>query len=163
MKYWIIFLGVIVLLIVVYTILFLYARRRQRAFDEQYLANKERHEVFVLNKKRVREKGNSGISKYVPFRTYQVTGRITVGQTMRGVNMNRVTNVTFRTTKEEYDKIEVNHKYKMDIMGNYIGNVVTEVGSKRAKSAKRAQPKRAVGEASKGSRFGRLFGRNRNS
>lgn len=87
LKYWIIFLGVIVLLIVVYTILFLYARRRQRAFDEQYLANKERHEVFVLNKKRVREKGNSGISKYVPFRTYQVTGRITVGQTMRGLSL----------------------------------------------------------------------------
>lgn len=157
-----ILLGVVVLLIIVYTVLFLYARRRQRTFDQQYLAHKERHEVFVLNKKRVRERGESGVSKYIPFRTYQVTGRLSVGQTMRGVNMNRVTNVTFRTTKEEYDKMEINHKYKMDIMGNYIGNVVTEVGSKRAKNARRAQEKRATNSPQQGGRFSRLFGRNRN-
>lgn len=137
-----IFGGVIVLLIIAYTVVFIFARRRQKKFDSQYLAMKERHEVFVLNKKRQRERGTSGVSKYIPFRTYQVVGRVTVGQTMRGVHMNRVQNVTFRTTKEEYEKIEVNHKYKMDIMGNYIGNVIVQMQSKRVQNAQRQQSKK---------------------
>lgn len=150
-----ILLGVVILLIIVYTIVFIFARRRQKAFDAQYLAMKERHEVFVLNKKRVRERGTSGVGKYIPIRTYQVTGRITVGQTMRGVHMNRVTNVTFRTTKEEYDRIEVNHKYKMDVMGNYIGSVVAEVGSKRLQNAQKSAAKKGQGE--KQTKPGRRF------
>ncbi|WAH40876.1 hypothetical protein NZD89_21685 [Alicyclobacillus fastidiosus] len=137
MWYWIIIGGILVIVIAVYTVVFIFARKRQKAFDAQYLAMKERHEVFVLNKRRLRERGQSGVTKYVPFRTYQVVGRVTVGQTMKGVHMNRVQNVTFRTTKEEYDKIQINHKYRMDIMGNYIGNVVSEVQSKRAQQAQR--------------------------
>ncbi|GEO25545.1 hypothetical protein AAC03nite_13300 [Alicyclobacillus acidoterrestris] len=137
MWYWIIVGGILVIVIAGYTVVFIIARKRQKAFDAQYLANKERHEVFVLNKRRLRERGQSGITKFIPFPTYQVVGRVTVGQTMKGVQMNRVQNVTFRTTKEEYDKIQVNHKYRMDIMGNYIGSVVSEVQSKRAqRSAK---------------------------
>lgn len=158
LRYWLILLSVLVFLIIVYTLFYLWARRRQRKFDEQYLANKERHEVFVLAKKRVRERGPSGVSKYLPLPTYQVTGRVSVGQTMRGVNVNRVTTVTFRTTKEEYDKIEVNRKYKMDIMGNYIGSVVTEVSSKRLKNA---QQRRQREETSTPKTARRWFGRKR--
>jgi hypothetical protein len=160
--YWIYVGGIIILLIVAYTVIFLFARKRQKAFDAQYLAMKERHEVFVLNKRRVRERGQSGVGKYMRLRTYQVVGRVTVGQTMKGVHMNRVQNVTFRTTKEEYDKIEVNHKYKMDIMGNYIGNVVSAVHSKRSQNIQRNQAKtKAQGETVKPK--SRFFGRRNGS
>lgn len=128
--------SIVLVLIIAYVVLFIFARRRQKAFDAQYVAMKERHEVFVLSKRRLRERGEKGFSKYIPVRTYQVVGRITVGQTMKGVNMNRVQNVTFRTTKDEYERIEVNRKYRMDIMGNYIGAVIAEVQSKRAQRAK---------------------------
>lgn len=159
--YWIIVGGIIVLLIIAYVVVFLFARRRQKAFDAQYLSMKERHEVFVLNKRRIREKGQSGVGKYIPFRTYQVVGRVSFGQTMRGVHMNRVQNVTFRTTKEEFQKIEVNHKYKMDIMGNYIGNVVSQVQSKRAQNAQRNQAKAKAQEATE-TKPSRRFFRRRN-
>ncbi|WAH35851.1 hypothetical protein [Alicyclobacillus dauci] len=153
--YWFIVGGIVVILLAAYIVVFLFARKRQKAFDAQYLAMKERHEVFVLSKRRVRERGEKGVAKYIPIRTYQVVGRVTVGQTMRGVHMNRVQNVTFRTTKEEYDRIEVNHKYKMDIMGNYIGAVVSQVQSKRAQNAQRNQTKGKAGapEAKPSRRF----------
>lgn len=160
--YWYIVGGIIVLVIAAYVVVFLFARKRQKAFDTQYLAMKERHEVFVLNKRRLREKGTSGIGKYIPIRTYQVVGRLTVGQTMRGVHMNRVQNVTFRTTKEEYDKIQVNHKYRMDIMGNYIGNVISEVQSKRTQNAQRSSAKAKVQEVAE-SKPKRRFLRRKNS
>jgi len=156
LKYWIIVGGIVVLLIIAYTVVFIWARRRQKKFDTQYLSMKERHEVFVLNKKSVRERGPSGVSKYIPFRTYQVVGRVTVGQTMKGVHMNRVQNVTFRTMKDEYEKIEVNHKYKMDIMGNYIGNVVVQMQSKRVQNAQRQQVKKTTQELNVSKRS-RLF------
>lgn len=156
-----ILVGVVVILLIAYIILFIFARRRQKAFDAQYLTMKERHEVFVLSKRRLRERGEKGVGKYIPVRTYQVVGRVTIGQTMKGVNVNRVQNVTFRTTKEEYDRIEINHKYKMDIMGNYIGGVIAEVQSKRVQNARRNQAKaQASGETSgKGRRSWFGFGK----
>lgn len=122
--YWIVTGVIFVALIAGYVALFLFARKRQKKFDEQYLAMKERKEVFVLGKKRVRERPNNKWMKFARVKTYQVTGRVTVSQAVRGIQVNRMQTVTFQTTKQEYEKIQVNHKYKMDIAGNYIGNVV---------------------------------------
>ncbi len=124
MVYWIVTGIIFVALIVGYVLLFMFARKRQKKFDEQYLAMKERKEVFVLGKKRVRERPQNKWMKFARIKTYQVTGRVTVSQAMRGIQVNRMQTVTFQTTKQEYDKIQINHKYKMDIAGNYIGNVV---------------------------------------
>jgi hypothetical protein len=122
--YWIITGVIFIGLIAGYVVLFLFARKRQKKFDEQYLAMKERKEIFVLGKKRVRERPKSKWMKFARFKTYQVTGRVTVSQAVRGIQVNRMQTVTFQTTKQDYEKIQVNHKYKMDIAGNYIGNVV---------------------------------------
>ncbi len=129
---WIVVAVVAALLIAAYIGLFLYARKRQKAFDEQYAALKERREVFVLNKKVVRESPRAkGILKYAKFKTYQVTGRVVVSQNVRGVQVNRMQVMTFHTTKQEFDKIQPNRKYKMDIAGNYIGFVVAPPPAKR--------------------------------
>ncbi|MCY0887496.1 MAG: hypothetical protein OWQ59_03470 [Alicyclobacillaceae bacterium] len=129
MLYWIVLGLVMAVLIGLYLWLFFYSRRKQKAFDEQYTAMKERHEVFVLNKKTVRERPKSGWRKFTRFKTYQVVGRVNVSQAMKGMQMSRMQTVTFQTTKQEYEKIEINRKYKMDIAGNYIGNVIA-IGSK---------------------------------
>lgn len=135
-SYWIIVGIVLVILIGLYIWLFLFARKRQKNFDAQYMSMKERHEVFVLNKKRVRERPKSGWAKFVPVKTYQVTGKISVSQSVRGMQMSRMQTVTFQTNKEEYEKIQVNHKYKMDIAGNYIGNVLAPAPAKLTKKEK---------------------------
>lgn len=124
MWYWIIVIGLLVILIGGYTALFLYARKRQRAFEEQYNALKERRELFVLNKKIVKERPQTGWMRFARVKTYQVTARVPVSQTIRGIQMNRMQVMTFHTTKSEWEKIQPNHKYKMDIAGNYIGYVV---------------------------------------
>ncbi|ACV58000.1 hypothetical protein Aaci_0960 [Alicyclobacillus acidocaldarius subsp. acidocaldarius DSM 446] len=147
MMYWIIVLSVLAALIAAYTAFYFWARKRQRQFDEQFLAHKQRFEVFVLSKRRVRERGKQGIARFVPLTTYQVVGRVTLGQTMKGLHVHRTANVTFRTTKEEYDKIEVNRKYRMDIAGDFIGNVVAEVTNKRRRELER---KRQEETASRG-------------
>jgi cbb3-type cytochrome oxidase subunit 3 len=120
---WTITILIILVLIGAYVWLFLYARKRQKQFDEQYNAAKERHEVFVLHKKIVRESPQSKWLKFAKFKTYQVVGRIRVSQSIRGIQMSKMHTMTFHTTKSEYDKIQPNHKYKMDIAGNYIGYV----------------------------------------
>ncbi|MCL6549201.1 MAG: hypothetical protein K6T30_09880, partial [Alicyclobacillus sp.] len=108
-------------LIGLYVWMFLYARKRQRAFDEQYNAMKERREVFVLSKRVTRERPQSKWLKFARFKNYQVVGRVTVSQAVKGVQVSRMQTVTFHTTKGEYDKIQPNHRYKMDIAGDYIG------------------------------------------
>lgn len=136
MSYWIV-IGIIALVLIgVYVVLGLYARKRQKKWDEQYRAAKERHEVFVLHKKVLREKGPSGWQKYAKFKTYQVTGRVSVSQAVKGVQMSRMQTVTFYTSKDEYERIAVNHKYKMDIAGNYIGYVVGGSAPVKGKSTK---------------------------
>ncbi len=149
---WIIVIAVAVILIGLYTWAFIWARRRQKKFDEQYLAAKERHEVFVLNKKIVKERPQTGVAKFIKVKTYQVTGRINLSQTVKGVQMSRMQTVTFQTTKEEYNKIQGNHKYKMDIAGNYIGYVVAPQPQKEKKSKKAAAQAKSATGASKKSR-----------
>jgi hypothetical protein len=121
---WIWIVVVILVLAGLYIWMYRYARKRQEAFDAQYEAAKERREVFVLHKRIVRERPQSGWLKFARFKTYQVVGRVNVSQSLRGIQMSRMQTVTFQTTKSEYDKIQPNHKYKMDIAGNYIGYVL---------------------------------------
>jgi hypothetical protein len=147
--YWIVTSVIFVGLIAGYVALFLFARKRQKKFDEQYLAMKERKEVFVLGKKRVRERPKSKWMKFARFKTYQVTGRVTLSQAVRGIQVNRMQTVTFQTTKQEYEKIQVNHKYKMDIAGNYIGNVVAPPPVK-GKKKKTDDKKKSVEASGKG-------------
>lgn len=142
MTYWIVFGSLLVLIVAAYAVMFFYTRKRQKSFDEQYSAMKERHEVFVLNKKTVRERAKSGWMKYARFKTYQVTGRISVSQAVRGIQMSKMQTVTFHTTKQEFEKIKVNHKYKMDIAGNYIGYVVAPLPTKDRGKKTSAKPSR---------------------
>jgi hypothetical protein len=138
---WIIWIAVLVILIGVYIWLFFYTRKRQRAFDEQYYAAKERHEVFVLSKKIVKERPKTGWFKYAKFKNYHVVGRVNLSQTVKGIHMSRMQTVTFQTTKTEYEKIQPNHKYKMDIAGNYIGLVVNAPLTKDKKKTAKADLK----------------------
>jgi len=138
--YWIIFGIILLVIIAAYIVLFFYTRKRQKTFDEQYMSMKERHEVFVLNKKVVRERAKSGWAKYARFKTYQVIGRISISQAVRGIQMSKMQTVTFHATKQEYEKIKVNHKYKMDIAGNYIGYVVAPLPSKDKGKKKPVKP-----------------------
>lgn len=133
---WIILIVVLVILIGLYVWALFYGRKRQREFDEQYSAMRERHEVFVLTKKTARERPKSGMMKYYPVKTYQVIGRLNVSQMVRGIQMSRMQTVTFQTTKQEYEKIQPNHRYKMDIAGNYIGLVLAPPPAKNKKDAK---------------------------
>ncbi len=149
---WIVTIAIIVVLIVAYVLVFLYARKRQKEFDAQYNAAKERHEVFVLNKKIVKERPKSKWMKYARFKTYQVVGRISVSQAVRGIQMSKMHTMTFQTTKSEYDKIQPNHKYKMDIAGNYIGYVHAPAPVKSKKSdakSDKSNPKKGKDQTSK--------------
>lgn len=150
---WIITLAIVIVLAGVWVWMFLVARRRQKAFDAQYEAAKERREVFVLNKRIVKERGQTRLTKYTKFKNYQVVGRITLSQTVRGVQMNKAQNVTFRTTKAEYDKILPNRRYKMDVAGNYIGYVVGPIGKPKQKDSVSNQAQ--AGTAKKRSWFSR--------
>lgn len=122
MRWWIT-LVVLVVLVGLYVWMFLYTRKRQKKFDEQYNAAKERHEIFVLNKKITKESPQNRWMRFAKFKNYQVIGRLSVAQKVKGIQMSRMQTVNFHTTKAEYEKIQVNHKYKMDIAGNYIGFV----------------------------------------
>ena len=129
--YWIVVGSLAVVLIAAYIALFVWSRKRQKRFDEQYNSAKERHEVFVLNKKMVKEKPKTGMFKFIKVKTYQVVGRVNLSQAVKGITMNRMQVVTFQTTKEEYGKIQPNHRYKMDVAGNYIGNVIAPPPQKK--------------------------------
>lgn len=122
MRWWIT-LVVLVVLAGLYVWLYLYTRKRQKKFDAQYNAAKERHEIFVLNKKVTKENAQNRWMRFAKFKTYQVVGRVSVSQKVKGIQMSRMQTMNFHTTKSEYEKIQVNHKYKMDIAGNYIGYV----------------------------------------
>ncbi|MCL6444363.1 MAG: hypothetical protein K6T83_13070 [Alicyclobacillus sp.] len=151
---WIIWI-LVALLIGGYVWLFLYTWKRQKAFEAQYNAKKERHEVFVLSKKVTKERPQTGAKwmRYMKLKTYHVVGRVSVSQAVRGIQMSRMQTVTFHTTKREFDKIQPNHKYKMDIAGNYIGYVVAPVSVKG--KGKDTTPAKAGGWRERLKRFGR--------
>ena len=133
MRWWIT-LVVLVVLVGLYVWLYLYTRKRQKKFDEQYNAAKERHEIFVLNKKVTKESAQNRWMRFAKFKTYQVVGRVSVSQKVKGIQMSRMQTMNFHTTKSEYEKIQVNHKYKMDIAGNYIGYVHAPLPSAKGKT-----------------------------
>jgi len=162
--YWIV-LGIItVILLATYIALILWTRRRQKKFDEQYNAAKERHEVFVLNKKITKERPRTGRMKFIKVKTYHVVGRVNMSQAVKGITMARMQTVTFQTTKDEFKKIQLNHRYKMDIAGNYIGNVVAppppkgKAGKAEAKSGSGKAGAAKTGATSAGTKRG-WFGR----
>jgi cbb3-type cytochrome oxidase subunit 3 len=131
---WWITLVILVVLVGLYVWLYLYTRKRQKKFDEQYNAAKERHEIFVLNKKITKESAQNRWMRFAKFKTYHVVGRVSVSQKVKGIQMSRMQTVNFHTTKSEYEKIQVNHKYKMDIAGNYIGYVHAPLPSAKGKN-----------------------------
>lgn len=133
--HWIITAAIVVVLAGVWVWLILLARKRQKTFDAQYEAARERRDVFVLNKRIVKERGQTRLTKFTKFKVYNVVGRITLSQSLRGVQMNKAQNVTFRTTKTEYDKIQPNRRYKMDVAGNYIGYVGAQIGKTKSKDS----------------------------
>jgi hypothetical protein len=130
-SHWII-IGIAVVLVGGYVALIIWAHRKQRAFEEEYEAAKQRHEVFVLIKRTVRKKPESGLLRFVKVKTYEVVGRMNVFQSIKGMQMSRMQTVTLQTTKGEYRKIEVNHSYKMDVAGNFIGNVLARTPNARS-------------------------------
>ncbi|MCL6636503.1 MAG: hypothetical protein K6T26_01030 [Alicyclobacillus sp.] len=132
---WIITIVVLLVLAGLYVWAYRYARKRQQAFEAQYNAAKERHEVFVLHKRIVRERPKTGWLRFIRVKNYQVVGRVNVSQAVRGIQLNRMQTVTFHTTKGEYDKIQPNHRYKMDIAGDYIGYVVAPPAKGKGKDA----------------------------
>lgn len=143
---WILWVIIAVVLVGLYVWAILFARKRQRKFDQQYQAVKERHEIFVLHKKIVKERPPKGMFKRIPMKTYQVVGRIHVSQSVRGMQMSKMQQMTFQTTKGEFAKIQPNHRYKMDIAGNYIGYVaapppVKEKGKGKVKVTSKAADK----------------------
>lgn len=134
---WIVVGIILVVFIGVNVWMYLVAQKRQKAFDAQYDAAKERHEVFVLNKKIVKERPKQGWARFMKFKTYQVVGRISLNQTVKGMQMGRMQTVTFHAPKNEFEKIQINHRYKMDIAGNYIGYVAAPAPmSEKDKKAK---------------------------
>ncbi len=140
--YWIVVGIVAVILIATYVVLFFYGRKRQKKFDDQYNAAKERHEVFVLSKKMSKERPQTRWGRFFKIKTYQVVGRVNISQSMKNMQMSRMTTVTFQTTKQEYAKIQVNHKYKMDVAGNYIGYVLAPQPPKASSKMKRADKRK---------------------
>lgn len=133
MRWWIT-LVILLVLVGLYVWLYFYTRKRQKKFDDQYNAAKERHEIFVLNKKITKESAQNRWMRFAKFKNYQVVGRLSVAQKVKGIQMSRMQTVTFHTTKAEYEKIQVNHKYKMDIAGNYIGFVHAPLPAKGKKT-----------------------------
>ncbi len=121
---WYVIGGLLVVLIGLYAWLFWWTRKRQKKFESQYNAAKERREVFVLHKRVVRERPKTGWFRYIPVKTYQIVGRVNLSQAVRGIHMSKMQTITFHTTKDQYDKVQPNHRYKMDVAGNYIGYVV---------------------------------------
>jgi hypothetical protein len=146
---WIVSIIVIVVIIAAYAGVFLFARKRQKAFDVRYEAAKERHEVFVLNKKVIRERPKSGLLKYARFKTYQIVGRVSVSQAVKGIQMSRMQTMTFHTSKSEYEKIQGNHKYKMDVAGNYIGYVIAPLAKPVKKSNAKSTPSKPAKSSGK--------------
>jgi len=133
--------SIFVVLVAGYVWMYFFARKRQRKFDDQYNSAKVRYEVFVLNKKIAKERGQTRITKYTKFKTYQVIGRINVSQAVKGMQMNRMQTLTFQTNKGEFEKIQVNRKYKMDVAGNYIGFVQVPLPSKSSVKTSTAKDK----------------------
>ncbi|RKD22721.1 hypothetical protein BEP19_10735 [Ammoniphilus oxalaticus] len=124
MKTWLI-VTLIVLLVVGIVYFFLYRRMKGQAdqFNKMYSAHKDVRDIFVLNKKIVKQPVRPGL-KFPKVKTYQVVGRVTISQSQKGANFSSTQNFTFMIEKKEYEKIDINRRYRVEVAGNYIGKVL---------------------------------------
>jgi hypothetical protein len=132
----------LVLLGVAYWFAYRAMMKRKQAFDMQYNAHKETRDVFVLNKKVVRQPVDNKYLRFFKVKTYQIVGRVTVSQSMKGISHSATQTVTFHTDKKEFEKVRVNHKYKMEFAGNYIGKVFAPPPDSKGKKAKNGKSAR---------------------
>ncbi len=104
---------------------FIYRKMKDRTneFNKMYGAHKETKDIFVLNKKIVKQPIRPGL-KFPKVKTYQVVARVTLSQTQRGASFTTTQTFTFMIDKKEYEKIDINRKYKVELAGNYIGKVL---------------------------------------
>lgn len=137
MTHWIIYGIVIGVLIAVYVAVFFWGRKKQKEFDAQYEATKRRYDVFVLQKNAVRERPPDSKIPLLKIKVYKVIGRMNLSQSRKGIQINRMQTVTLQTTKSEFKKIGTNHRYKMDVAGNFIGEVFA-AAPKNQKKKKRS-------------------------
>lgn len=104
---------------------FLYRRTKKQAdeFNKMYSAHKEVRDIFVLNKKIVKQPARPGL-KFPKIKTYQIIGRVTVSQSQKGANFSATQTFTFMTDKKEYEKFQINRRYRIEVAGNYIGKII---------------------------------------
>jgi hypothetical protein len=124
MTWWITTAIIVVALAVAYYFLYRSMNQRKSEFDKMYKTNKQVKEIFVLNKKIVKQPMREGL-KFPKIKTYQVVARITISQAMKGQSFTSTQTHTFMMDKKEYEKIHVNQKYKVELAGNYIGKIVS--------------------------------------
>src|SRR5699024_172815 len=123
MNTWLI-VTLVTLLILGVAYFFLYRRMKGQAdeFNKMYSAHKEVRDIFVLNKKIVKQPARPGL-KFPKIKTYQVVGRVTISQSQKGANFSATQNFTFMTEKKQYEKININRRYRVEVAGNYIGKI----------------------------------------
>ena len=92
-------------------------------FNKMYSTNKEVRDIFVLNKKIVKQPVRPGL-KFPKVKTYQVVARVTISQSQKGASFSSTQNFTFMIDKKEYEKVDVNRKYRVEVAGNYIGKIL---------------------------------------
>ncbi|GIM45158.1 hypothetical protein DNHGIG_07070 [Collibacillus ludicampi] len=131
---WIWILIPIALLIGLYIYAFRRFQKQKEQFDVQYNTYKETKEIFVLGKKIVRQPvREEGPFRFLKVKTYQVVARLMISQTIKGINRSMMHTMTFTLDKKEYQKIEPNRKYRVELAGNYIGKVFAPAPEKKEK------------------------------
>lgn len=124
----------LILLIGLYIYAYRKMKKQKEEFDAQYNAYKEIKEIFVLGKKVTRQPVRpEGLYRFLKVKTYQVVGRLTVSQSIKGMNRSMMTTLTFNLDKKEFKKIEANRRYKVELAGNYIGKVFAPPPDKKDK------------------------------
>lgn len=124
MTWWISSAIILVALVIAYFFLYRSMNQKKSEFDKMYKTHKQVKEIFVLNKKIVKQPMREGL-KFPKVKTYQVVARITVSQAMKGQSFTSTQTHTFMMDKKEFEKIHVNQKYKVELAGNYIGKIVS--------------------------------------
>jgi heme/copper-type cytochrome/quinol oxidase subunit 2 len=125
MAWWIWTLISVAVLGIAYFFLFRTMKRRQDEFNQMYSAHKEVKDIFVLNKKITKVPVRPGL-KFPKVKTYQIIARLQVSQTKKGTSFSTSQTLTFNIEKKQYQKIQVNRRYRVELAGNYIGKVISE-------------------------------------
>ncbi|HJV46153.1 MAG TPA: hypothetical protein VJ824_10575 [Bacillota bacterium] len=115
---------ILVVLAIAYFFLYRSMNQKKSDFDKMYKTHKQVKEIFVLNKKIVKQPIREGL-KFPKVKTYQVVARITISQAMKGQSFTSTQTHTFMMEKKEFEKIQVNQKYRVELAGNYIGKIVS--------------------------------------